>query len=171
MIKIVRATIKDCDLLIKLSEQTFWESHGNSASKDDIETFINKTYSIDNFLKELMNSINCYHILYFNNEVAGYSKIVFNSPNINVNNQNITKLDRLYLLKKFYGNNLGEKLLNFNIELSKLNNNVGIWLAVWVENERAIHFYNKTGFNIVGSYSFQISDTHSNPNHIMFKLY
>lgn len=171
MINIVKATVKDCDLLTKISGQCFLESHGNSASEDDVAIFIAKTYSKKAFNNELQHSNNIYHIIYFNNEVAGYSKIVFDAPNENIQEQHVAKLDRLYLLKTFYGQHLGLKLLNFNTEISKNSLQKGVWLAVWVENLRAINFYKKMGFKIVGAYNFKISDTHSNPNHIMYLEY
>jgi len=42
-----------------------------------------------------------------------------------------------------------------------------MWLFVWTENHKAINFYKKAGFKIVGQHDFQISATHSNPNHQM----
>ena len=171
MINIVKATINDCNLLTNISKQCFLESHGHSASKDDIESFTAKNYSKAAFNNELQNSENNYHIIYVDNEVAGYSKIVFDVPNQNIKEQHIAKLDRLYLLKAFYGQNLGLSLLSFNIELSKNKQQKGVWLAVWVANYRAISFYKKIGFKIVGEYSFKISEIHSNPNHIMYLNY
>ena len=64
-------------------------------------------------------------------------------------------MERLYLLKEFYGLHLGTKLMNFNSEL-------------WTENFRAIKFYEKAGFKIVGQANFTVSKTHSNPNYIMY---
>lgn len=171
MVKIVKATIDDWEVLTKISKQSFLESHGTSASKEDIESFTSKNYCKNAFTEELLDLANSYHLIYFNNEVAGYSKIVCNTPNINIKEQNITKLDRLYLLKAFYNKNLGSKLFDFNINVSKNNQQKGIWLAVWVENFRAIRFYEKKGFKIVGDYSFKLSNTHSNPNHIMYLQY
>ena len=80
-------------------------------------------------------------------------------------------MSRLYLLKDFYGQNLGKILFDFNIEFSKQYNQTGIWLAVWIENDKAIKFYTKMGFTIVGSYDFRISATHTNPNHILYLEY
>ena len=77
-------------------------------------------------------------------------------------------MSRLYLLKAFYGLQLGKELFKFNIEFSKQHKQDGVWLAVWIENQRAIEFYRKMGFKIVGNYDFRISATHTNPNHIMF---
>jgi len=46
-----------------------------------------------------------------------------------------------------------------------------MWLFVWIENIRAINFYLKTGFKIIGSHNFNITTTHSNPNHQMYIEY
>jgi len=100
--------------------------------------------------------------------LAGYSKITLNTPNKNIISENVTYLSRLYLLEEFYGLDLGKELFSFNIKFSKKQQQNGIWLAVWVENYRAISFYKKMGFTIVGSHDYKISETHSNPNHIMY---
>ncbi|MGV8946830.1 MAG: GNAT family N-acetyltransferase [Lutibacter sp.] len=171
MIQIIKATIEHSELIAEIGKQAFLESHGNSASEEDIHLFILKTYNTKAISKEFENPKVQYHIIYFNNKVAGFSKIELSSSNKNINDLEITKLDRLYLLKKFYGQNLGSKLFDFNIQLSKNNNQKGIWLAVWIENQRAINFYTKTGLEIVGEYNFKISETHSNPNHIMYLKY
>jgi diamine N-acetyltransferase len=76
-------------------------------------------------------------------------------------------MERLYLLKQFYNLKLGAALLHFNIDLSKRNNQAGMWLFTWKENMRAVNFYQKNGFVIIGSHDFKISETHSNPNHLM----
>ena len=97
MIKIIKATIDHAELIAEIGKQSFWESHGESASKTDISTFISKTYTKDKLLVELENLKNIYHLIYYNNTIAGFSKIVLNTPNTNIENSNITKLDRIYL--------------------------------------------------------------------------
>ena len=168
MIKIIKAEIKHAELIADIGKKTFWESHGVSASEADINTFVSEKYTIEALEVELKNTNNNYYLIYYNNELAGFSKIQLNTINNNIKAKNITKLDRFYLLKDFYGKKLGLKLFEFNIEFSKKNQQKGIWLAVWVENKRAIKFYEKAGFKIVGKSYFQISNTHSNPNHIMY---
>ena len=80
----------------------------------------------------------------------------------------VTKMERLYLLKEFYGLEIGLKLMDFNTKLAQEKKQSGIWLEVWIENFRAIKFYKKVGFEIVGKANFTVSETHSNPNYIMF---
>jgi diamine N-acetyltransferase len=165
---IIRATEKDFQLLSEIAKLTYIESHGSSAKPEDINIYLNRNYSHDAFKKELSDTKNIYFIIYHNNRPAGYSKIIYNTPYPNSEIKNVTKLERLYLLKEFYDLKLGLELFQFNMELSKRNDQAGIWLFVWKENKRAVSFYKKNGFCIIGSHDFKISETHSNPNHQMF---
>lgn len=168
---IVKAREEDFQLLADIGRTSFIESHGSSASTADINEYVNKKYNYEEFKKEISDPGNIYHIIFHNKQPAGYSKIVFNVPQTNIPLQNITKLERIYLLKEFYSLKLGYELFTFNIELSKINNQAGMWLFVWKENHRAVSFYKKAGFKVVGSYDFKITETHSNPNHQMFLKY
>ena len=171
MTSIIKAKDKDFSLLADLGRESFLESHGRSASPEDIDTYAKENYTVEVFKKEISDPKNIYHIIYCDDQPAGYSKIVFNVPHSNIPLENVTKLERIYLLEKFYGLKLGFELFKFNLELSKKNDQAGMWLYVWKENKRAISFYEKTGFKIIGSHDFKISETHSNPNHQMILLY
>ena len=46
-----------------------------------------------------------------------------------------------------------------------------MWLFTWVDNKRAVNFYLKTGFKIVGSHKFKVTDTHYNQHHQMYLSY
>jgi ribosomal protein S18 acetylase RimI-like enzyme len=82
--------------------------------------------------------------------------------------EDIAKLERIYILKEFYDLKLGYNLFEFNRSLARENNQKGIWLFVWKGNERAIKFYKKNGFEVIGNFDYKISETHSNPNYQMF---
>ena len=168
MTSIVRAAKKDFQILSEIAEVTFIESHGRSASAEDIQKYISEKYHEDIFKDELSDPKNIYHIIYYGNNPAGYSKIIFDAPYAESEIKNITKLERIYLLREYYDLQLGSALFQFNIDLSKSNDQMGMWLYVWKENQRALNFYKKHGFVVIGSYDFKISENHSNPNHQMF---
>ncbi len=168
MTAIVKASKNDIELLAGIARTSFIESHGHSAPAEDINAYLDEKYSDAAFVQELDEGNNIYHIIYYNGRAAGYSKIIMNCAYTGAAAGNITKLERLYLLKDFYNLKLGMELLQFNITLSKDNGQTGIWLYTWKENERAVNFYKKAGFTITGSHDFKISETHSNPNHLMF---
>ncbi|OBX21201.1 MULTISPECIES: GNAT family N-acetyltransferase [Bizionia] len=171
MIKIIKANVSHAETLSLIGRQTFLESHGVSASKTDIDTYINLKFTKTAFETELVDSNNIFHILLYDEKPIGYSKIMYSIPQKNIPFKNVTKLERIYVLKAFHNLKLGKELLNFNVSLSQKNTQSGMWLYVWTENHRAVNFYKKTGFEIVGSYDFKISETHSNPNHQMLLTY
>ena len=171
MNSIVKASVTDAMLLADIGKVSFVESHGSSATPAVIEKYVREKYTEDVLREELSDPGNIYHIIYHNQEPAGYAKINLNVSHPNIAMENLTKLERIYLLKKFYGLHLGLELFQFNLQLSKMNNQSGMWLFVWKENQRAVQFYEKTGFRIVGSYDFKLTETHANPNHQMLLVY
>jgi ribosomal protein S18 acetylase RimI-like enzyme len=171
MTSIIKATIEDADLLSKIGKQSFIESHGISAPVKDITNYVSSKFTKEVFERELEDSNNIFHIVFYNEKPIGYSKIIYNVSQENISIKNVTKLERLYVLKEFHHLKLGLELFNFNVELSKNQHQAGMWLFVWTENQKALNFYIKAGFKIVGKYDFKISETHSNPNHQMLLTY
>tara|TARA_R110000787_G_scaffold55942_7_gene128867 strand:+ start:1116 stop:1631 length:516 start_codon:yes stop_codon:yes gene_type:complete len=171
MTNIVKATAAVAEILAKLSVEAFMPAHGHSSPKKDIDSYISNNFSVENLREELSDASNEYYLIYYNNKIAGFSKVIFNSSNKNLDSKNITKMERLYLLKEYYGLNLGVELFNFNIALSQKNNQAGIWIEVWIENGRAISFYSKMRMKKIGLYNFKVSETHSNPNYVMYLEY
>ena len=171
MNSILKAVPEDFRLLAEMGKLSFIESHGSSASETDINKYVEEKYTFGKFKKELIDRDNIFHIIYQKDKPAGYSKIILNSPHTNIESKNVTKMERLYLLKEFYGLKAGLELFNFNLEISKVNYQFGMWLYVWMENNRAVNFYKKAGFEIIGNYDFKLTETHSNPNHLMLKIY
>ncbi len=168
MISINKATVKDVSSIVEIGKISVEESHRGSCSDEDMNEFLESNYNSDAINAELNDINNIYYIINYNDKPVGFSKIILNAKHPNIVTKNVTKLDRIYLLKEFYGLKLGLELLNFNIELSKNNNQSGIWLYTWVGNNRAIKFYLKAGFTIIGSHKFYVTETHYDVSHQMF---
>jgi len=171
MITIQQATPMEAQLIADIGAKSFIESHGHSGPVTDIESYVSMKFALPVVAEELTNPDNIFHIIYYQGRAAGYSKIIFNSPHPLINDAHVTKLERLYLLKEFYGFKLGLALFEYITDLSKKANQTGIWLFTWIRNERAVNFYKKAGFEIIGNADFKISATHANPNHIMYLHY
>lgn len=171
MISIRPATVEDARVLSEVAPQAHLESHGHSAKAEDHEIYIAKKLSESAFTLELGQPENLYHIIFADEVPAGYSKIILNTNHPLIQEGPVTKLERIYLLKPYYGTGAGQQFFDHNIELTKQHHQMGIWLHVWIENHRAIAFYQKQGFKAIGSYSFEVSPTHFNPNHVMYLKY
>lgn len=171
MIEIRKANLKDIDTIIKIGTQTFIEAHSESANERELTSYLEQAYDKKKLTEELSDTKNKFHLIYYNNEIAGFSKICLNTDCDSSTKSKLTKLERLYIYKIFYDKKLGLELLNFNINLSKQNHQKGMWLNVWINNHRAINFYHKLGFENIGVYYFKLTETKANPNHQMLLLY
>lgn len=160
----------EVESLAELSKTTFIESHGHSAEASDIENYVDFNFNINELSKALKNSNIHFNKIYFDNQLAGYSKLILDQPHPLSDIRPIAKFERLYLLKDFYGLGLGEALLKHNVEIAKRHLQKAFWIFVWTENENGLKFYKKNNFKIIGDHNFKISDQHSNPNFVMLKL-
>ena len=168
MTSIIRATPAHSPLLSTMATETLLQSHATSPAAEGLNSYAKENYNEDVLKSELNDENNIYHIIYHNGQAAGYSKIMLNTPYTTGGITTVAKLDRLYLLADFYDLKLGRELFHFNVELAKRNNQAGIWLYTWTGNNRAINFYKKNGFIIIGSHDFKVTAHLSNPNHQMY---
>lgn len=171
MASIQQATISNASLIAGIGARSFIESHGHSAAPADISAYVASKFSLAAIEEELNDTKNIFHIIYHNDKPAGYSKIILNCTYPGIESKNVTKLERLYLLQEFHDKKLGLQLFSFIADLSKKEKQEGMWLYVWIENERAVAFYKRAGFEIIDHGDFKISENHSNPNHIMYLKY
>lgn len=163
-----KAEITDAEIISNLGKQTFFEAHESSVPKEDLDVYLNDRLNKEEFSKELNAPTNIFHLLFYEEELAGYSKIICNTPPPQLPDViDACKLERIYFLQKFHGKRLGLKLFNFNKDLCTQNNQSGMWLTVWIGNERAINFYEKIGFKTIGEIMFKVGKTQS-PNLVMW---
>ena len=167
MIFLRRLTTDDAEMLSGIGGISLLQSHGHSAPAEVMQAYVDKAFSVEACRAELADEHNVFYAVFYNEQTAGYLKIVYNSPHPAVLLQPVTKLERLYLLNEFFGLGLGHRLLAEAIELSTAHGDRGMWLNVWKKNERAIRFYEKQGFETVGESEFVLTKTHSNPNWVM----
>lgn len=165
--KIRTATLEDAQGILNVAIPSFLSTHIKSAKKEDLDWFINKNYNLRAFEKDIADSSNIYHVVVNNGDVIAYSKIALNTTFPDARHEQMTKLDRFYIDPSYLGKGVSKALIQYLFDFSKEQKQKGIWLNTWIGNERAIAFYKKQGFEIVGAFDFPISPNHNNPNHRM----
>ena len=78
------------------------------------------------------------------------------------------EIQRIYVLKAFHGKKLGQLLLDQAVKIAQEYNVDYIWLGVWEENHRAIHFYAKNGFVTFDKHIFILG--HEQQTDLLMKL-
>jgi len=61
-------------------------------------------------------------------------------------------------MKKYWGQSIGQTLLNFALNLAAEQKCTTVWLGVWERNYRALRFYQKNGFQPFDRHIFQVGD-------------
>ena len=65
-----------------------------------------------------------------NNKIIGYLKINFGQSQTEIKDENACEIERIYVLKEFQGEKVGQVLYEKAIEIAKIKNLDYVWLGV-----------------------------------------
>ncbi|WP_338648249.1 GNAT family N-acetyltransferase [Flavobacterium sp. KS-LB2] len=153
-IEIKKVTISHLEEIQKISIQTFKETFASVNTPENIANYLEESFNTEQLTGELNNANSEFYIAYLEAEVVGYLKINFSDAQTETISENALELQRIYVLQNFHGKNIGQLLLD---QVKKIAKDTGvdfIWLGVWEENHRALHFYTKNGFVVFDKHDF-----------------
>lgn len=153
-----RATSADAHDIAVLSRQTFYDAFAGFNSKEDMEKFMNDSFSIEKLVAEFIDPRHIFFTALLNKKLVGYAKITESENPDQLANANAIELGRLYAAKESIGQGVGKALMAESIRTAGLKGKEWIWLGVWEKNERAISFYKKFGFEKFGEHDFVLGD-------------
>ena len=90
--------------------------------------------------------------------LSGYIKINEAPAQTDIHDAEALELERIYVSKEVQKNGFGSYLMEQTIAIAKQRKKKYIWLGVWAQNRKAISFYQKHGFSIIGTYEFVIGE-------------
>lgn len=147
----VRAAVwGDAGLLAKLGRETFDEAFADLINDRDLSSFADKRFGLRQQTKELGEPGTTFFIAWHDGRIAGYARLCESVPPPCIASTRVVELERLYLFTRWYGQGVAQALMDACLaEACKKNFDV-IWLDVWDENQRALAFYRKYLFRLVG---------------------
>ena len=148
----------DVEDLQIISKQTFFETFANENSESDMRNYLDENLSLDTLKKELFNTKSEFYVLSFNEKIIGYLKLNFGEAQTELKNNSSLEIERIYVLKEFHGQNIGQLLYNKALEITTKHSIKEIWLGVWEKNKRAISFYKKNGFIEFDTHIFKLGN-------------
>ena len=156
--KIRKINIDDLEALRNLSIQTFKETFEEVNTEEDMQKYLDENLSIEKLKTELENVNSEFYFAENNGEILGYLKLNFKDAQTEKLEENHFEIERIYVLKAFLGQKIGQILFDKAIEIGREKNLEYVWLGVWEENHRAIRFYGKNGFEIFGKHDFVLGE-------------
>ena len=152
--QIRKLDITDLENLQKISITTFRETFEEVNSEEDMQKYLDENLSLERLKSELENLDSEFYFIENENKNLGYLKLNFENAQTEKVEENYFEIERIYVLKAFLGQKIGQILFDKAIEIGREKNLEYVWLGVWEENHRAIKFYEKNGFKVFGKHKF-----------------
>ncbi len=167
-IDIQKATINNTEELQNICIKTFYETFSTANSEENMRKYLSENFSINQLNIELNNENSEFYFATTNNTIIGYVKLNFGSSQTELKDNHTAEIERIYILKEFYGKKVGQVLCDKAIEIAKQKRVAYVWLGVWEDNLRAINFYKKNGFIAFDKHIFSLGQEEQTD--IMMKL-
>ena len=160
-INIRQANEADILLLAKIGRQTFYDAFKeNNSSQENFEKYLSVAFSIQQITSDYHSNTNLF-LLAENKkkETVGYAKLRWDKRrNDLMPNTNYIEVERIYVLKKYWNMGIGGWMMNEIFDLSRMRGYECVCLAVYERNPGAIRFYERLGFQNVGTVIFELGD-------------
>lgn len=156
----------DAALMSRLGKQTFVETFGHLYTPENLAAFL-ENHSEANWSDELGDPAFSIRIAEDSGAPAGFAKVGPPSLPFEVTGPT-AELRQLYVLKPWHGQGVAHTLMDWVITEAKRRGAEQLFLSVFVDNHRARRFYERYGFEAVGTYDFMVG-THADLDIIMRK--
>jgi ribosomal protein S18 acetylase RimI-like enzyme len=160
--------LEDIELLQIIGRQTFSETFTESNTAENMQKYLEEGFAIEKLTLELQNENSKFYFAQLEDEVLGYLKINFGANQTELKDNKAVEIERIYVLQAFQGKKIGQLLYEKAMQIAKEVKAEYIWLGVWEENNKAIHFYTKNGFIPFDKHIFKLGDEEQTD--IMMKL-
>ena len=146
----------DNALLAELGARTFFDTFARDNTPEDIAAYLAASFSPPLQADELADPLTTFLIAEIDSAAAGYARLRLNPPPTVITGRQPLEIARFYSDKAWIGRGVGAALMTACLDLAAQQGCDTIWLDVWERNARAIAFYQKWGFAVVGTQSFQL---------------
>ncbi len=150
----------------------FMQTFGANYPQADVDDYCERRLSLAAIQQELMDEKAYFYLIHAQIKgkmtCVGYIKYLVPSslyaahlPNTFVDKYtNRGCLERMYILQPYQGLGLAAVAMQYVLSQLRASHQVdGVYLSVWSENHRAQRFYQRFGFQTIGSFGYPVGDT------------
>jgi ribosomal protein S18 acetylase RimI-like enzyme len=154
----------DAGTLAAIGRQSFTETFGHLYSPENLAAFL-ENHSEEGWRQELADPRYVVRLGFVDGVNAAYMKLgppslPFTPPKDSI------ELRQFYILKPWQGAGLAPAMMEWALGEGRRRGAREIYLSVFTDNHRARRFYEKQGFEPVGSYDFMVG-THADEDIVM----
>jgi diamine N-acetyltransferase len=161
------------ETLAKLGFDTFLETFGPYQAPEVIQPYLAKAFAVEQIQSELIDENHRFFLVTNpTGEPIGYAKLVLQPSETHacIASSKPMLLNRFYFTKEAQGTGAAQALLKVCLNTAKTEGATSLWLGVWRQNHKAIRFYEKHGFKVVGTRWFQMGSVQEE-DHLMALIF
>ncbi|MFT5520087.1 MAG: ribosomal protein S18 acetylase RimI-like enzyme [Enterobacterales bacterium] len=151
-----QANKSDAASLAKFAEHTFRDAFIYDNLVSNIDMHCLQSFSSQIQQQEILNSNIVTFLAEVDQDLVGFAQLKLDSSVDCVKANKPAELYRLYIATKHHGTGLAHKIIQEVLRSASEAKNDYIWLGVWEHNPRAIAFYQKYGFRMIGEHIFNL---------------
>ncbi len=152
------ATLSDARLLSELGRRTFSDTFAADNRESDMAAYLDGAFGVDQQTREVADPSSMFLVAEVECAPVGYSRLRFGSSPASVCGLNPVEIARFYSAAPWIGRGVGSALMTACLREAEARACDVVWLDVWDRNARAIAFYSKWGFEVVGEADFILGD-------------
>ena len=151
-------TSSDVSLLAELGAQAFRDAFAADIPEDDMAEYLAASFTPERLAAQIADRLTLFLIAESDGEAIGYACLDPAEPPLCVNGPAPVQLERLYLLKPWYGRGVGSFLMRACLSEARRRGYQTMWLSSWETNSRANSFYREWKFEPIGSQDFLVGN-------------
>jgi ribosomal protein S18 acetylase RimI-like enzyme len=151
-----QANISDAVSLAKFAEHTFKDAFVYDNLASNIDMYCQQNFSSQIQQQEILNSNVVTFLAEVDQALVGFAQMKLESSVDCVNASRPAELYRLYVATNQHGTGIAHKIIQEVLCRASEANSDRLWLGVWEDNPKAIAFYQKYGFKMVGEHIFNL---------------
>lgn len=144
------------DSLAQLAERIFRDTFMTENNVADIDLYCAKSFGPESQRRELQDPNYVTILAELEGSLVGFAQVRLNSPKDCVRAAHPSELYRLYVSREWHGRGLSHEIMAEVLAVTARGGDNHLWLGVWEHNPKAIAFYRKYGFSIVGEHTFHL---------------
>ena len=110
MITIRFANTADAELIADMSRQTFYETFALSNTKENMDIFMNETFTKEALMKEVGTPGSIFFLAYYGDEPVGYVRMRQSNNPPELANKNAIEIARIYATTNAIGKGVGRQV-------------------------------------------------------------
>lgn len=149
-----RAIAADAAVLAVFAEQTFRDSFRNRNTVANMNEHCARHFGPAIQAQEISDRGRVTLLAEDAGQLAGFAQLCLERPADCVNCEHPVELQRIYVASEWHGRGIAQEIMRETLAVAAGAQCDALWLGVWEHNHKAIAFYRKQGFRIVGEHEF-----------------